>query len=40
MQNRSSVFFSMDFSKPLRLQYDSDDQRIEKVIGSYQLQRG
>ena len=32
--------FSMDFSKPLRLQYDSDDQRIEKVIGSYQLQRG
>ena len=23
------VFF-MDFSKPLRLQYDSDDQRIEK----------
>lgn len=30
---------SMDFSKPLYLQYDSDDQRIRNVIGSYQLQR-
>ena len=31
---------SMDFSKPLCLQYDSDDQRIQSVIGSYQFHRG
>lgn len=35
--NAKSVLgvFSMDFSKPLYLQYDSDDQRIRKVIGAY-----
>lgn len=36
--NAKSVLgvFSMDLSKPLCLQYDSDDRQIQQVIGSYQ----